>query len=129
MDGDEIVGCCGIYEIRDLDWYDKQEMEYELFNSCPVHNKAIYKRAVIEHTLHVDVGMIIFSDNNKSKTGKQLRKYILDNKLGRVIMSPIVTNPKHDSRIRMYTWIPQTRNLLSWYRRMKEKYKDQEHYE
>jgi hypothetical protein len=97
--------CCGIKELIDIDDY-RTEPEQIIEDVCEEYY-------IHEHRC----AFYIFSDIQDKVAGKNLRKYILKNKLGTITMSPIRVNPNSDNSLRVYIWTISRANLRKyWYK-------------
>ncbi len=98
MSIDQINSCCGIGEIESL-------------GDDP---KYMIGEAVEDHEDGDGYSMYVFTDNVSYGAGRKLAAYIRRMKLGRVTQSPVVSNPRHSSRVRLWCWIVNKKSLSKW---------------
>lgn len=96
----QIRSCCGIGEIEGLS-NTPQETVMEVWNGAQALGGEKYK-------------IVVFTDRVAYGYGVKLAKYILKNKLGKIYSSPAVINPVHHSKVKLWAWHVDWRELKKW---------------
>lgn len=90
--------CCGVKEFDGL-WSDPVETLREMCRERSLKTKSTH---------------IIFTSINER--GESLRKYIMENKLGQVVMSDTRHNYNSGNKVTVYVFTPNRIRLNAWYR-------------
>jgi hypothetical protein len=110
MWGTEVEGtsCCGMFEINGVkNLKEKRKKEQFLYRS--IEEGDIHQRGQV-------VPFLLFSDiYNKGSGGRSLKKFILDNKLGDVITSPVKVNPNTGNKIEVFIWVTDAKAINKWF--------------
>lgn len=96
------AGCCGLYEIYELDDGSKNTLNgfVDVFNDVHLHNGLLT--------------FALFTDNLDSHRGTRLAKYITKHALGIITATKGLTNPKSERQIMCWIWAIDWDALNKW---------------
>lgn len=105
----EDMQCCGINEIAGI---------------IDDNNPRETVKSVCESLFHDEnnCAFMLFTDINKKIPGKNLEKYIKDNKLGKIVKSNSSINPNTRHSLTAWIWTLNKTNLKNWWTKNKPQY-------
>ena len=102
MSNIESMNCCGTQEIVGIiDDNDPKET-----------TKTVCQKLFLDED---NCAFMIFTDIGKKKPGKNLEKYIKDNKLGKTTKSNSKVNPNSRNSLTVWTWTLNNTALKKWW--------------
>lgn len=120
-----LAGCCGLSELTDIqhdddpadslgtlvgEWWYKRDVWDEKTRRYEYETKPSF---------HPNCCHIIFSDANdrSKKYGDNLKKFIVEHKLGRVIKTRGAKNPNSGNEVECFVWTPNMKNLEAYFKK------------
>lgn len=93
------TSCCGL---SDIDYLKGTKPKEAIAKICT------------DRELNDTPPFYLFSGVVKEKYGENFKKYILKNKLGKIIETPTRINPNSDNRIKAWVWSVNNKEIKRW---------------